>query len=528
MKIVLYRFKYRKNDVVKNLNNAETYTCTLRFPTNILNPIIRIQLSTPTTSIKEWSYAYIEEFGARYYFVENVNAFTNNIYDLYLHVDVLYTYIGKANAIMRSSSAFITRSENTNIINKFYVDDRVSFENLDDVSYTDLVSSVSGIVFKDYSTVAAGRRNVILSIGNSRNPQNTLIGDLQPFTNYSSNFDFRSRGDFCGYTIYALDYTQAHQFLKECIADDTKAQHIRFISVLPFELPIGDLVLDNSTGLLEYGNNQSYTFNSYADLNVYRTVRSTERYRFFEKKLTTSITGITDFTKTDSYASYSIYVPYFGFVDIDAHRLISEPTLRIYYDFNFDNGIVNYVITLDDELYSTNKCNMGINIAPNTSNAYENKKQEDANNISGIAGQVVGGIMAIAGIILSATGSGSAAGIPMAIGGFGALASSTATTLAKNHALVDQGTKGSSTSTNGLFLYDKVVLKIVSKKTSFPYASGAWLSENGRPAMVNATISSLRGYNEFGKTEFPVGNTKEEQELEELTASGVHFPSNAW
>lgn len=87
--IKLYRNTAEAN-VVDKTNYLETviYTSgTLRSPTNILAPIIEWFYD----GIPDVNYAYIEKLD-RYYYITNIVSVRNNLWALYLNVDVLMTY----------------------------------------------------------------------------------------------------------------------------------------------------------------------------------------------------------------------------------------------------------------------------------------------------------------------------------------------------------------------------------------------------------------------------------------------------
>ena len=156
MQIYLYKINYRKNDIKKTFTASNTVTMTgsLRFPTNHLNPIIRIDRSSLTdlaeialmSPYPTVNYAYVPDLN-RYYFITNITAFATNIFDLYLHVDVLMTYIGQTGAPLRSKSVFVERSADSQIYNELYEDNRVSFMSNNSISFLTFVIS-SFILYK--------------------------------------------------------------------------------------------------------------------------------------------------------------------------------------------------------------------------------------------------------------------------------------------------------------------------------------------------------------------------------------------
>lgn len=108
MEIKLYNTKSPTNKIGKNLENETVFEC--RFKNNgncdIINPTILIQ----NENFINFNYAYIDNF-KRYYFVNDIVIFPNNIFMLSLNVDVLESY---KNSILKNK-VHITQKENSNM-----------------------------------------------------------------------------------------------------------------------------------------------------------------------------------------------------------------------------------------------------------------------------------------------------------------------------------------------------------------------------------------------------------------------------
>ena len=94
-----------KNKLDKDLTTIATVTGTLKTETSIIDPVILIEgnLSNYTGC----NYVTISAFG-RSYFVNNIRAIRNNLFEISAHVDVLSSFA----AGIRSNSAIIRRQEN--------------------------------------------------------------------------------------------------------------------------------------------------------------------------------------------------------------------------------------------------------------------------------------------------------------------------------------------------------------------------------------------------------------------------------
>ena len=101
--MTLYNNSAPINALDKSLSSIDTLTGDLRHESNVIDPVILIQRA----SISNVNYAYIPEFN-RYYFVKEIKSIRTNLWELHLHVDVLYTYRSQ----IRNNRALIYRQQN--------------------------------------------------------------------------------------------------------------------------------------------------------------------------------------------------------------------------------------------------------------------------------------------------------------------------------------------------------------------------------------------------------------------------------
>jgi hypothetical protein len=90
--------------------------CTLKESTSLCHPVMQISKSVLPEGWAQANYAFIEDFGGRYYFIDDVIAATGGIMEFYLTVDPLMTYAGQ----IMGTSFQIARSEDLNSV--YYVD----------------------------------------------------------------------------------------------------------------------------------------------------------------------------------------------------------------------------------------------------------------------------------------------------------------------------------------------------------------------------------------------------------------------
>ena len=431
MNITLYISNYDKTDIVKTFVAAKTWAFTngqLRYPTNVLNPIIRVDFTGETITDEQKScinYAYIPAFN-RYYFIENIVMVTSVICDIYLHVDVLYTYIGRTGSPLRSTSVFVERSESTTYRNSLYPDERINIEHRNVYQYEQLsTAGVPPLKFKGNGTEDSGGhgRNVTVSL--TYNNAADISFNMSPevtTTTESNVITPRYHATGSGFVVYVLTKDQLVQLLREFLVDDTKASFVRSICIWPFDLPTANLLQDSSTGQLKYGNNQTFTFTGDANLYVYRTT-DVDSYKYFSiTNFAPSGISIDTYLKMNGYATWSMYLPYIGWVDYDSSIMLEGKKLEVFYDFNFDNASCECHVFFDGKIIINKDCDMGIKVPVNTTNQYEINQRRNAITTQEITTMIAGLIMIFGGLALTSTGAGAVGGVPMMVGGGGTAA----------------------------------------------------------------------------------------------------------
>ena len=118
--IVLYKFSKKTGSMAQPSASVPsvTYKCVARDDASLISPVILIE--DQNDDVMNYSYAYIEDWGKRDYFIKDIVLVNgNHLYELDLNVDVLATY----RTDIRNSSQFVMRSAsnyNTNLIDSMY------------------------------------------------------------------------------------------------------------------------------------------------------------------------------------------------------------------------------------------------------------------------------------------------------------------------------------------------------------------------------------------------------------------------
>lgn len=87
MEIRLYSSSDETNKIDKTLTNEILLNGTLKDETSVINPIILIEANNLT----QYNYCYIPLF-KRYYFIKDITVVRNNLFRLFLDIDVLMSY----------------------------------------------------------------------------------------------------------------------------------------------------------------------------------------------------------------------------------------------------------------------------------------------------------------------------------------------------------------------------------------------------------------------------------------------------
>lgn len=141
MQIKLYNTTDDNIKVNKTLSDEVVYNIKLKAETSIIEPTIILQTENYITS----NYAYIEHFN-RYYYIENIVIFPNNIYNISLRCDVLMSYKDD----ILNSYAYIEQQTN---VNEYYNSDYQS----------EVRKEVD--IYKSNVILEEGKENVLVTIG---------------------------------------------------------------------------------------------------------------------------------------------------------------------------------------------------------------------------------------------------------------------------------------------------------------------------------------------------------------------------
>ena len=132
MNLTLYVNNSEKNRIGKNLTNDFSLSGTLRDATNIINPVILIELN----EICNYNYCYIPDFN-RYYFITDITVIRTGLFAISLMVDVLESF----QTDIKNLSVILLNTQNVGINN--YLSSQVFCNNVK--SKTDILNFPNGL-----------------------------------------------------------------------------------------------------------------------------------------------------------------------------------------------------------------------------------------------------------------------------------------------------------------------------------------------------------------------------------------------
>ena len=106
MKIILYNTTDNNNVINKVLRDSTEFDIKFKDKTDIMKPVVLLHSETDVN----FNYAYMENF-KRFYFIESIEIFPNNIYSLSLTCDVLESF---KDEILKSNGYISQQNENIN------------------------------------------------------------------------------------------------------------------------------------------------------------------------------------------------------------------------------------------------------------------------------------------------------------------------------------------------------------------------------------------------------------------------------
>lgn len=520
MEITLYINTSSEKQVYKNLTLFKKYdTSYLKFPTDILNPTIRItdQLES---GVLDCNYAYIKDFG-RYYFISNITIFNNETIDIYLTVDVMMSWWNE----FKLYNMLIGRCEDWHSWDDEVIDNQCSFKQGVVVTNVGIPTNPDDDVFNWDDSVL----NYLCVIMTNQDTRTSNIIDL-PQTNINiPKLDNKPMGAQINNAPYMGGYALMKWLLGEMIHDATARSFVKYCKVLPINIPY----LPGTALQPDFLEHEIYVGDNpmpvTTPLQVYFPKYTVLRYKIAEFTFNEYlITGMHTerWLRKSPYSKYELFVPFYGFVELNYDMCYGE-TLKLYYFFNIDNGESYAIITRssDNRNIWSDSVNLGIDVPLDGSNGQEQEQVRRSAEISGAIKGTIGAMTTIAGIALCATGYGAGAGVGMIAGGVGSAASGAIESMKTSMTTFVYGQTSVTSGTMGVINGLKAYIRFQKMVPEVDYFTSEFNHLKGKPSHIvsDLTNQDLGPFVQVDECEIKCGTLKEQEEIERRLKEGVYL-----
>ena len=447
----------------------------LRQGTSIVRPKILVQITT----LPQFNYCYIPIF-ERYYHVVNIVSMRYALWEIELNCDVLMSYMTQIYALQ----GVIARQEYS--YDDMIVDTerpRKSSDTNTFIGFTDLTSPYP------FSTAVGAYRYVLSSVTNTTG-YTPALGGAYYQRSFISNTKLLLDDDVMRQLIGVITDTPFATALTNVFANQP-LETVLSIRAYPFD--VFDVM-----GVTGSKSNRIYLSSYDTGIDGAALASADLDYLNFIElgSLTTRATSFEDFV-----SDYSLYVPFYGFVDLPSSEIVDRKiTLRYYPDFDTGIATVNiYSTTVDDvgigQIIKVVTCQLGVDIPLSQSNAQDQLRSLITIGTNLAVGAVTGGV----GLALGASSA------------LGALSGATP------HFSRGGSQGGAWTALNWLTPY-------LIKSTPDYITPADFGHYRGFPSMQTATLSTLSGYTRLDRVHvegLAKATQDEKAEVERLLLSGV-------
>ena len=543
MNITLYKSKSSMNTVDKggaNLTPLLTVSGNFKNAQSILTPIVIIDtidslllvddngqvvlddykrpLLTSRDASKEIikaNYCYIDEL-ERYYFISDIQVVNNDLIQLYLKEDVLYTY---ANQI-KEHTAYISRNEFTNTP---LIEDRNEQLFYDkEVSYKDTVEITTGeAVNFAFNVSQLGTSNIIFSALSKQTDYRAGLVDVPkdlPSFNYINEFYT---------TLLSVDrpllipYIAGQYIAQLCLEKDSNKSYIKNMLICPFDVTNQT---DTTKSLPIYLGD-----NNISDMGASTDPTQKVGNVHPMKALTSDYLVVADFTIPDAtsyldyepYCQYEIFVPFYGYVTLPINKVRGKRIL-LYYALDWQKGtgmaFISMITGTENRVIWNSQVDPFIHVELSTTNNYENKVAKNGVVTSTVLGSLSAGISLVAGVA-------TANPLAIAAGAMG-LGKTIASSVQTSQGIIDRANVGFTDGTLSQYSNTKPYLRITKMKTTNTINKDNYAHLFGLPLYKSYKLKDLRGYtiiSEINLDDLDTAKSSELVELYSLLKGGVYL-----
>lgn len=554
----LYTVSSEVNRVDKSSELSEDFTIagTLRDDCSIIDPTIIVAADT---TIVNFNYAYVEEF-KRYYFINNITALNNGMWELSMHVDALMSFKeGLLNCI-----AFIARNEKSS--NDMIIDPLVPFEN--DV---DITERIHPSVFTESSSMLMEQIHIVCNVVNNKNfaynmSEDYATGggvddDINPLPSIASTgIGKQVETTICPHSningLFGL-------LMKE---GSVLSTFVVSMFILPFrykqERFLGFYPQGQGGFYFRWGNDGEFRFvNEFPGLgtanekeleeNCWYTTNN-ERWQdniagagrapmiYFEDDF--DMSAVTDnyitWRSFEPYSKYELYVPYAGWIKLEARKLYSVYTsqtsigrrLKIVWAIDPQNGIgtykiVAYMSNTVKSIFMTSGSVQVLQPIPISYTTADNVERNKTANTISLVGNIIKSVGAIGGAAAVSVVH-PFVGLGMGAGALSGLAGSISGYAANEATNVEYGGSSPVQSIAGnLYLPNRYIVRRYKVRT--PFIEGVYYNALvGAPLKKAGPLREVHGFTTIDSIHLEnfIATSSEKDEIMRKLLEGVILP----
>ena len=397
--ITLYRNVSENNCLQKTLSYHRDFTGTLRDGCSIMSPIITFQETDDILySLINYNYAKIKEFD-RYYYIEDLKILTNNFVEIYMSVDVLMSF----SVPILSQTCFISRTEDNNHYSTELPDAKFPLKNGNNFfasgprthsnilkKYYDLGLGVGGDALCFCLTVANNHSNVI-AYASELNPFNDAyllrVSDVNAFLD-----DVINATVFTNWNWLFANPTESLISLRLLPLDLT---NFLVYNAIDFNSQDGKILVNNIDNTIWIANG---SIDGDTSSNPFTALRvKARKFITISWDFTYESPFIVDFLLTEPYCNIQMYLPYYGFIDIQPNLLYDIGYSRLWarVTYNIDVLTGDCIVTIkntNDDVVQNFEFNISIEIPIGRSNQSDIARDKLLLGIK-TAGNVLGAVM---------------------------------------------------------------------------------------------------------------------------------------
>lgn len=439
-------------------------------------------------NLYDFNYCYIPVL-KRYYFITNPILITSELVRLELAEDVLMTFKNE----FRLLDAFITRNEFD--YNTMIRDDLYPFKYNKEVVVEEVQNIYPVEEFKS---------------GDLYN--NCVVSYLTSDTIYYSNGQFgEPRAYLFGNNLSTQYWVAPIQYLrtmaKILFTDAIALGYVKNIKIYPFE--IKDVEIEMFKNHINIGGKTIPLAGEF----------SYPKSPYYKIKIASfDLPKFNSFRDLPPYSNYELWIPYYGWITLNADAIADNETIEVYYTVNFENGNSTVYVTRNfDEILFSAPVQLGVTVALSSTNARELENEKISTIMNGTIGLVGSAIQ---------VGSGIFTGNPVAMAMGVTNAAKTIGSVVNNfNTMYEKANANVSSASDGILNPQKCYLKTTYVLANIITESNLnkWKHLYGRPLNDIRNLSNLTGFTQIGDINLENVQAYENEKIElyDLLKNGI-------